>query len=177
MGIALRAVAVTVTAALAALAPSPAVSASSDHTHQAQRVCPPVDPEDRSAYAPVGFSAANFVECSNGVPYLFTCPAGLLWNLQLDVCDYPKNAHANRTGTRTVASTAELSADVTWNSKPLYMARVIFTDAEGNRLCEVETDATGHAQCWAGVPAGTTYIATYEGTDILSGSSHTTTVS
>jgi len=31
----------------------------------------------------------QYVHCGNGVPYLMPCPAGLLWNNAIKVCDWP----------------------------------------------------------------------------------------
>ena len=33
----------------------------------------------------------SFYQCSNGVPVLQPCPAGLVFNPNLNVCDYPSN--------------------------------------------------------------------------------------
>ncbi|KAF7265036.1 hypothetical protein GWI33_013228, partial [Rhynchophorus ferrugineus] len=56
--------------------------------------CPAVD-----GGQPVYFPAVNcskFWECSDGMPYLFTCPTGLIFDENLEVCDLP--AVSNCTG-------------------------------------------------------------------------------
>lgn len=34
---------------------------------------------------------SKFYQCSNGEPYLHSCPAGLKFNKDIDVCDWPAN--------------------------------------------------------------------------------------
>lgn len=144
-----------------------------------ERVCPEVDPEDRSVYAPVGDSARQFFECSNGVPYLFTCPDGLLFNSTLDVCDWPENAIAVAAPTRTAIegpNSEEPFARVTWGGNmPLYRAQVTFTHPDGTFLCTAYTDDTGRATCEDLILGDEArYTATYPGTDTLTGSTTTT---
>ncbi|KAJ3659894.1 hypothetical protein Zmor_011556 [Zophobas morio] len=38
----------------------------------------------------------KFYECSNGEPYLFDCPAGLHFNPDKNVCDWPQDAGCRR---------------------------------------------------------------------------------
>ncbi|KAJ8925723.1 hypothetical protein NQ315_009571 [Exocentrus adspersus] len=37
-------------------------------------------------------SCTRYYECSNGIPYLMRCPAGLHFNQKLRTCDYPNHA-------------------------------------------------------------------------------------
>ncbi|XP_056647355.1 chondroitin proteoglycan 1-like [Diorhabda sublineata] len=50
-------------------------------------------PRDGSnaAYFPNKEDCGSFWQCSNGLPYLFNCPANLHFNPELNVCDYPQN--------------------------------------------------------------------------------------
>ena len=33
----------------------------------------------------------QFLTCSNGNPFIFDCPANLVYNTELDMCDWPHN--------------------------------------------------------------------------------------
>lgn len=48
--------------------------------------CP--DEGTASCYLP-GSNANAYIECSNGTPSYFTCPSGLIWNQELESCDWP----------------------------------------------------------------------------------------
>ncbi|MFE7456655.1 chitin binding peritrophin-A domain-containing protein [Streptomyces sp. NPDC057554] len=154
---------------------------SAERSQQALRVCPAVDPEDASVYAPLGNTAAGFAECSNGVPYAMDCPQGLLFNLRLNVCDWPRNAEKEGAETRltaaavTLSPTTELSAVVTWEDKPLYQAPVVFLDPQGSALCHAETDDTGRAACEADGVTEAGYTAVYAGTETLTAANATGT--
>ncbi|RZC39266.1 CBM 14 domain containing protein, partial [Asbolus verrucosus] len=65
--------------------------------------CPPVDGPD-AVYFPDPTDCSRFYECSNGVAYLFDCPAGLDFDPKLNVCNYPEQAGC-RGGTTTVSPT------------------------------------------------------------------------
>ncbi|XP_025832634.1 chitin-binding domain protein cbd-1 [Agrilus planipennis] len=66
-------------------------SDENDSGSSASGVCPAVDPLDRSIYLPHESDCSKFYECSNGVPIELSCPSGLLFNIKLNVCDYPQN--------------------------------------------------------------------------------------
>ncbi|KAK8042031.1 hypothetical protein PG993_006554 [Apiospora rasikravindrae] len=40
---------------------------------------------------PCSVKCNGFYECMSGVPYQLECPHGLLWNQDLQVCDWPQN--------------------------------------------------------------------------------------
>ena len=54
-------------------------------------VCPPVDPTDNSVYLADSKRCNEFYECTGGVPKLFTCPDGLVFNILGPYCDWPQN--------------------------------------------------------------------------------------
>lgn len=167
---------------------SPAVAAP-PAAPPAADVCPPSDP-DNGAAGPVGGSAKEYAACSNGRVYVMPCAPGLLWFPRAWACDYPQNAAAEPVPTATTpgeparldgrtGTVSNLNARVTWDDNPLYDAPVRFTAADGTALCTApRTDQTGHATCTAEdvslTPESLTadgYTATYEGTEILLGSS------
>jgi hypothetical protein len=37
------------------------------------------------------FSNNYFIECVWGIPYLFVCPDGLIWNQEITTCDWPQS--------------------------------------------------------------------------------------
>jgi len=51
-------------------------------------------PSDEPEYYPNPTDPSSFYQCSNGVPYLQPCPAGLVFNPTVNpgpVCDWPSN--------------------------------------------------------------------------------------
>lgn len=48
-----------------------------------------VDCSTGQVYIPDPTSCNRFYQCSNGTPYLFDCPSGLVFNPNMNVCDYP----------------------------------------------------------------------------------------
>nr|XP_050033454.2 chondroitin proteoglycan 1-like [Dermacentor andersoni] len=54
--------------------------------------CPPVDDKDSNAtYIANPLDCSTFFICQQGLPVLMPCPAGLLFNDALNVCDYAYN--------------------------------------------------------------------------------------
>jgi hypothetical protein len=51
--------------------------------------CPFPDPP-YSVFYPNPSDCNWFFHCSNGVAYCKQCPADLVWNVDLDTCDYPQ---------------------------------------------------------------------------------------
>ena len=51
-------------------------------------ICPFPDPEWYSVFFPHPYDPHWFFHCSDGVPYCHECPADLVWNPELDTCDY-----------------------------------------------------------------------------------------
>ncbi|XP_050505597.1 peritrophin-1-like [Diabrotica virgifera virgifera] len=56
--------------------------------------CPAEDP-DVVVQKP-GPSPSQFCKCSHGIPYLLACKDGLVYNADLEVCDYPENETDDR---------------------------------------------------------------------------------
>jgi len=46
-------------------------------------------------YHPDPESCESFYQCSNGVPYFQPCPTGLVFNPNINVCDWPHNHHCS----------------------------------------------------------------------------------
>lgn len=46
-------------------------------------------PWDIECYFSVSFDDTQFIQCSNGQPVVHTCPTGLVFNADLNVCDWP----------------------------------------------------------------------------------------
>ena len=65
--------------------------------------CPAKDGKD-SVYIPHE-DCTKFWQCSNGVPYLFDCPANLHFNPTLNVCDWPEQAGCTGNGGESNEST------------------------------------------------------------------------
>ncbi|XP_055905735.1 peritrophin-1-like [Eupeodes corollae] len=42
-------------------------------------------------YFPVPYDCSQFIECDNRRPAILTCPEGLVYNIKLRVCDWPRN--------------------------------------------------------------------------------------
>ena len=55
--------------------------------------CPQTDPLDYTVLLPHPTDCSSFFSCSNGVPIEMHCPAGLYFNNELKVCDWPQNAN------------------------------------------------------------------------------------
>lgn len=55
------------------------------------RVFPEVNCSTERQYFPNESDAGSFYQCSNGVPIYQPCPAGLIFNPDINVCDYPQN--------------------------------------------------------------------------------------
>ena len=53
--------------------------------------CPQTDPLDYTVLLPHPTDCSSFFSCSNGVPIELHCPAGLYFNNELKVCDWPQN--------------------------------------------------------------------------------------
>ncbi|XP_065285698.1 uncharacterized protein [Dermacentor albipictus] len=54
--------------------------------------CPPVDYKDSNAtYIANPLDCSSYFVCQQGLPVLMPCPAGLLFNDALNVCDYANN--------------------------------------------------------------------------------------
>jgi hypothetical protein len=51
--------------------------------------CPPFDPDDRTIVFPHPNSRVHFFMCVNGVAICHKCPEGLVWNQELETCDWP----------------------------------------------------------------------------------------
>jgi hypothetical protein len=47
--------------------------------------------EPNHTYYPHPTRRDAFCECSNGTPYHHDCPAGLVFNPEINVCDWPQN--------------------------------------------------------------------------------------
>jgi hypothetical protein len=58
--------------------------------------CPVPDPFEYAVLLPNPKDCSSFFICSNGVPIKLNCPAGLHFNDQLKVCDWPQNANCVR---------------------------------------------------------------------------------
>jgi hypothetical protein len=56
-------------------------------------ICPLSDPLQHTVMLPHPTDCSSFFKCSNGVPILTHCPAGLHFNEQINVCDWPQNAN------------------------------------------------------------------------------------
>ncbi|KAK8090090.1 hypothetical protein PG997_005051 [Apiospora hydei] len=58
-------------------------------------VCGLVCPEEDDIYLfvsdPCSAKCNGFYECMSGVPYQLECRHGLLWNQELQSCDWPQN--------------------------------------------------------------------------------------
>ena len=54
-------------------------------------VCPPVDPQDESVYLADSECCNKYYECLGGIPKLFVCPDGLVFNILGPYCDWPQN--------------------------------------------------------------------------------------
>jgi hypothetical protein len=67
------------------------MSATSQRHDCSSIVCPD-GAED--AYFPHLSDRGKFCQCSNGTPYEMPCPAGLHFNPEMNVCDYPQQADA-----------------------------------------------------------------------------------
>lgn len=52
--------------------------------------CPAIDPIDHSVYLPAEH-CDQFYECSLGHAILYTCPQGLQFSIELQLCDWPNN--------------------------------------------------------------------------------------
>ncbi|CAH1111373.1 unnamed protein product [Psylliodes chrysocephalus] len=81
---------------------------------QAGITCPAVDGPD-SVYGALP-DCTKFCQCSNGAPYVHTCPAGLHFNPILNVCDWPSNAGC--TGGTTQSTTTQSTTTTTKSSTP-----------------------------------------------------------
>ena len=55
--------------------------------------CPLTDPLDYTVLLPHPTDCSKFFSCSNGNPIELDCPAGLHFNDELKVCDWPQNAN------------------------------------------------------------------------------------
>ncbi|MBD2518709.1 chitin binding domain-containing protein [Nostoc sp. FACHB-973] len=53
-------------------------------------VCPPLVPE-YTVHLPDSERCDSFYKCDYSGPVFFTCPAGLYFNPELEVCDWPQN--------------------------------------------------------------------------------------
>ncbi|MFE3068683.1 carbohydrate-binding module family 14 protein [Streptomyces sp. NPDC059247] len=160
---------------------APAQAAPPSATAPVVRVCPPVDPPDSALLIPLGDSATQFGECSNGQALRLPCPDGLIFDIDRSVCNFPDRVR--QAPTQTTAGNARLdatgrkvtglTATVTWRGKPLLDAPVHFTTVSGARLCDAFTDDSGHASCDAGNAAQGAdqllrgYTASYDGTKNL----------
>ncbi|MFF9056629.1 carbohydrate-binding module family 14 protein [Streptomyces erythrochromogenes] len=60
---------------------------AADEPHTITKECP----GPNQYYGDADFT--KFWECSNGIAYLFDCPAGLHWDLTLLTCNYPDQAN------------------------------------------------------------------------------------
>jgi hypothetical protein len=58
--------------------------------------CPLPDPLDHTVLLPHPTDCSSFYSCSNGKKIEMHCPAGLHFNNQLKVCDWPENAKCVR---------------------------------------------------------------------------------
>ncbi|XP_015594846.1 peritrophin-1 [Cephus cinctus] len=54
--------------------------------------CPAQDPEN-ATHVPHPTNCNLFYTCSGGWPILSSCPAGLHFNAELEVCDWPDSAN------------------------------------------------------------------------------------
>lgn len=54
--------------------------------------CPLPDPIDRTIQLPYRDDCTKFCTCSNGTPYLMSCPAGLHFDTKVSVCNWPWRA-------------------------------------------------------------------------------------
>ena len=59
--------------------------------------CPPGN-SGETILLPDASDCSVFYKCSNGVPVRQQCPSGLLFNPQLQVCDYPSNVDCTSSG-------------------------------------------------------------------------------
>ncbi|XP_025083172.1 uncharacterized protein LOC112557490 [Pomacea canaliculata] len=55
--------------------------------------------DDGEDYIPDSEDCTRFWRCANGKPYSFTCPAGLRFNVDISVCDWPDNVRCGATYT------------------------------------------------------------------------------
>ncbi|WDN56419.1 chitin-binding domain-containing protein [Streptomyces clavuligerus] len=105
-----------------------------------------------------GSTPANFETCAGGTTVVSPCPAGLLYRVDADLCDYPANVRQAPTG--LAAGTARLrllplppgvsglTATLTLTGgRPVPDATIAFTTVTGQPLCSAVTDGTGHASC------------------------------
>lgn len=42
-------------------------------------------------YLPYPGDCTKFIICIDGIPYINDCPAGLVWNQEVEHCDFPEN--------------------------------------------------------------------------------------
>lgn len=58
--------------------------------------CPP-DNDPTTVYFLPNCDCNKFCQCNFGEPVLFTCPKGLHFNVELNVCDWPHHANCHST--------------------------------------------------------------------------------
>ncbi|XP_055522436.1 peritrophin-1-like [Wyeomyia smithii] len=66
--------------------------------------CPPIHDPLYSVYLRHESDCSKFYQCSNGVPMELQCPSGLLFNDQLNVCDWPSHVDCGGGGVSTESS-------------------------------------------------------------------------
>lgn len=71
-------------------------------------VCPPPDGSGEIVFFPDPDDCHSYYECSNGEPIHMSCPDGLVWNPELDVCDF-NNPHLCAGGTTTPGTPTEVT--------------------------------------------------------------------
>lgn len=83
---------------------------------------------DDNTYFPYIFDCSKYYECSNGIPVLMDCPAGELWNIIINNCDWPDNV--------------DCSYVVTTSAKPTSAAPDTSTSATQSTPSQVPTEST-----------------------------------
>nr|CAH7717140.1 unnamed protein product [Callosobruchus chinensis] len=73
--------------------------------------CPRAD-SDHPVFRPLP-NCTEFCECSNGVPYVRSCPAKLHWNPKLNTCDFPEYAGCATRTTTPAPTTTSLAPETT----------------------------------------------------------------
>jgi hypothetical protein len=63
-----------------------------------KEVCPDVKCEPGKQYYPHPKDCDKFCHCANGVPYLRSCPGGLLFNRDTNICDWADNVDCDDDG-------------------------------------------------------------------------------
>ncbi|KAK2707861.1 cartilage oligomeric matrix protein-like [Artemia franciscana] len=64
--------------------------------------CPEVN-----GYYPFPGCCSKFIQCSNGIPYVHTCPSDLIFDVTLNVCNYRENVDGG-------CNTSGICPDLTW---------------------------------------------------------------